>query len=266
MRRAALLAIASMAVAAEPEVRLPAASGARSPLEGALAVSLTADGLILVEKDGKPESQSIEKLALWLADRAKPRKGPDGKVDDSGTAATAVLIRADGKAPYVHVQRLLETCAEAGIHRIAFGVKGARGEEGRLGPPDTPMKASDETLGAKLAVKIVVTREETAVWGPTQTGVRMPAEITYRMGGIEAREIDAVRRYLRDAGQTAAEGKSAIQATIEPDAKVPWEVVVLVLNEYHRAGMTGATLKHVEPALTDDERRAARLPYPSTSR
>ncbi len=266
MRRAALLAIASLAIGAEPEVRLPVAAGAERPLEGALAVSLTADGLILVERDGKPESLSLEKLGLWLADRiAKSAKKPGDAAKAEAAAAMAVLLRADGKAPWLHVQRLLETCAEAGIRRIAFGVKGARGKEGRLGPPDAPSRAWDETGGAKLAVRIVVTREETAVWGPTQTGIRTPAELVYRMGGVEARDIDAVRRYLRDAGQTAAEGGSPIKATIEPDAKVPWDVAVAVLHEYHRAGMTDARFKFVELPATAEERRATRLPYPRTS-
>ncbi|MCK6461250.1 MAG: biopolymer transporter ExbD [Planctomycetes bacterium] len=264
MRRAALLAIASLAAAAPPEVRVPPASEAKPLPEGAAVVSLTADGLIVVEREGKPETVSIEKLGLWLADRiAKSARKPGDAAKAEAAAAMTVLLRADGKAPWLHVQRLLETCAEAGIRRTAFGVKGARGEEGQLGPPGAPSRAWDETGGAKLAVRIAVTREETAVWGPAQTGVRVPAELTYRMGGIEAREIDAVRRYLRDAGQTAAEGKSPIQAVIEPDAKVPWETVVAVLDEYHRAGRADVKLAFVEPALAADERRAARLPYPS---
>jgi biopolymer transport protein ExbD len=266
MRRAALLAIASLVVAADPEVRVPAASEAKSPLEGAAVVSLTADGLILVERDRKEEPVSIEKLIPWFADRIeKSGKKPKGPAKQGEVSPTEmpVLIRAHENAPWLHVQRILEACREAGIHRIAFLVKGARGEEGRLGPPDAPSRAFDETGGAKLTVRIAVTKEEIAVWGPTQIAVKAPTEMTFRMGGIEAREIDAVRRYLRDAGQTAAEGGSVIKATIEPDAKVPWGVVVGVLNEYHRAGLTDARFKFVEQAITESERRVARLPYPS---
>jgi biopolymer transport protein ExbD len=265
MRRAALLAIASLVVAADPEVRVPAASEARSPLEGAAVVSLTADGLILVERDGKQETVSIEKLLPWLGDRIeKSGKKPKGPAKQGEVSPTEmpVLIRADEKAPWLHVQRLLEACREAGIHRTAFLVRGARGEEGRLGPPEDPSREWDETSGTKLLVRIAVTKEEIAVWGPTQIPVRVPAEIVFRMGGTDAREIDAVRRYLRDAGQTAGEAGSAIRAMIEPDAKVPWGVVAGVLNEYHRAGLTDARFKLVEQAITEDERRAARLPYP----
>jgi len=270
MRRVALLAITALAAAAEPAVRLPAASEAKRPLEGAATIDLTADGLILVEQDGKPESVSIEKLGAWLSrrietfeKRPKGSRKPAAPGDAGIPTEMPVLIRADENAPWLHVQRLLEACREAGILHTAFGVKGARGEEGRLGPPEVPSRAWDEAAGVKLAVAIAVTKEETAVWGPAQTGVRVPAELTYRMGGKEAREIDAVRRHIRDAGQTAAEGGSPIKSVIEPDAKVPWGAVVAVLNEYHRAGLTDARFKFVDLSATAEERRVTRLPYPS---
>ncbi|HEX5137700.1 MAG TPA: biopolymer transporter ExbD [Planctomycetota bacterium] len=272
MRRALLLAIAACAAADTPEIRLPEASAARPPLEGAAAVALTADGLILVEQDGKPESVSVEKLGVWLCARIEAfEKKPKGSVQPAGPGQTGTatkmpaLVRADENAPWLHVQRVLEACREAGIARIAFGVKGARGEEGRLGPEE-PSPAWDEQGGAKLTVVIAVTREDTAVWGPAQTGIRTPAELTYRMGGIASTRIDAVRRYLRDAGQTAAEGGSVIRPSIEPEAKVPWGAVVSVLNEYHRAGLTDARIRFLEQPATDDERRASRLAYPSSSR
>jgi biopolymer transport protein ExbD len=262
MRTAALLVIAaSLAAGDGPKVRVPTASEAQAPLEGAAILSLTADGLVLVRKDGKEESVSIEKLLSWLPDRIA---GSGKRPKSAKEGATAVVIRADEKAPWLHVQRLLEACREAGVERTAFLVRGARGEEGRLGPAEGPPRAFDEATGVRLAVRIAVTREEIAVWGPTQIPVKVPSEILFRMGGVEAREIEAVRRYLRDAGQTAGEAGASIQATIEPDAKVPWGVVAGVLNEYHRAGLRDAAFKFVEEKATDEERRAGRLPYPSS--
>lgn len=248
---------------------MPEASEAKPPLEGAETVTLTADGMILVDRDGKAESLSVEKLIPWLCDRvAKFEKKPEGSVKPAerpGAMGTPtempIVIRADGNAPWLHVQRLLEACRQAGISRTAFGVKGSMGSEGRLGPAGA--QPLDAPGGIKLAVRIAVTKEQLAVWGPTQVAVKSPSEIMFRMGGIEAREIDAVRRFLRDAGQTAAEGGNAIRATVEPDAKVPWSVAVSVLNEYHRAGLPDAGFTFVDAVPTADERRAARLPYPS---
>jgi len=273
MRRALLLTIASLAVADGPEIRLPEASAARPPLKGAVAVDLSGDGLVLVPREGGPDAVTIEKLGAWLCSRIEAyEKKPEGsvKLADPGEAGAPtkmpVVIRADETAPWLHVQRILEMCRQAGIDRVAFGVKGARGEEGRLGPPEGAPRAVDEKHTAKLTVVIAVTKEETAVWGPAQTGIRAPAELTYRMGGIASTELDAVRRYLRDAGQTAAEGHAAIVASIEPEAKVPWGAVMGVLNEYHRAGLTEARVAFLDQAATDDERRAPRLPYPSSSK
>jgi len=272
MRRALLLAIASLALADAPEIRLPEATAARPPLEGATAIGISGDGLILVAQDGKTEPVSTENLARWLCARiAAFEKKPKDSVKPAGPGEAGtptkmpVLVRADESAPWLHVQRVLEACREAGVTRVAFGVKGARGEEGRLGPAEAS-HAWDEQGGAKLTVVIAVTREETAVWGSAQTRIRTPAELTYRMGGIESTRVDAVRRYLRDAGQTAAEGRAVLKPSIEPEAKVPWGSVVSVLNEYHRAGLTDARIQPVEEAPTDDERRAARLPYPSSSK
>jgi biopolymer transport protein ExbD len=255
MRRAALLALASLAAATEPEVRLPAASEARKPADGTTAIHLTADGLILVERDGKQERVSLEQLALWLRDR----KAAFGK-----PAEMPVVIRADEKAPFAHVQRLFDACAGEGITRLEVGVKGGRGEEGRLLVPLPGDAPSPEPRGktARVIVRIVVTKEELAVWGPTQTAVGLPTEVTYKIGEVEAREFEAVRRFIRDAGQTAAEHGDTIKGTIAPAPKIPWSVVVEVLNECRRAGIQDVTFARGEPA-SPEERRAPRLPYPA---
>lgn len=256
MRRAALLALSSLALSGEPEVRLPAASEARKPVEGATAVNLTADGLILVERDGKTVRVSLEQLALWLRERkaasAKPPEMP-------------VVIRADEKAPWLHVQRLVEACAGERIRRIEIGVKGAAGEEGRLLTPLSADAPAPEPRGgvAKVLVRIAVTKEEPAVWGPTQTAVGLPAEITYRIGEIESKEFAVVRRFIRDAGQTAAESGDTIKGDIAPAAKVPWGVVVEALNEFRRAGIADVKFARADPSSTPEERRAPRLPYPA---
>ncbi len=238
MRRAALLACACLVAAGEPEVRLPAASGATKPAEGVAIVNLTADGLIVVDRDGKAESLSLDQLTLWLRDGKRPE----------------VMIRADETAPWLHVQRLVESCAAT---RLAFGVKGAGGEEGQLALPSEPADAR----ATKLVVRIVVTKEEAAVWGPTQAAVTLPAEIGYRMADIEAKEIEAVRRFIRDAGETAATRGEQVTGEIRAGPKVPFGVVVAVLNEYHRAGIKDVRFEPAAPA-SHEERRAPRLFYP----
>ncbi len=238
MRRAALLALACLAGAGEPDVRLPAASEARKPAEGAAIIRLTADGLVVVDRDGKLEPLSLDQVSRWLRDR----KGVE------------VTLRADEKAPWLHVQRVIEICADA---RAGFGVKGAGGEEGRLELP----AGSADARAAKVVVRIVVTKEEPAVWGPTQAAVTLPAEITYRMADIEAKEIEAVRRYIRDAAQTAASSDDTVTGEIRAQPKVPFGVVVAVLNEYHRAGLKDVRFEPPAPA-SPEERRASRLSYP----
>jgi biopolymer transport protein ExbD len=256
MRWAVLLALAPLALAGEPEVRLPAASEAKRPVAGAMAVNLTADGLILVDRDGKSERVSLEQLALSLREKkgaaANPREMP-------------VVIRADEKAPWLHVQRLVEACAAERLYRIELGVKGAGGEEGRLLTPlpvDAP-KAEPRGGVAKVVVRIAVTKEEPAVWGPTQTAVGLPTEITYRIGEIETKEFAAVRRFIRDAGQTAAQNGDTIQGDIAPEAKIPWGIVVEVLNEFRRVGIPDVKFARADPPSTPEERRAPRLPYPA---
>jgi len=238
MRRAALLAFACLAAAGDAEVRLPVASEATKPADGAALIHLNAEGLVVVDKDGKPAALSLDQLKGWLRERKRPE----------------VTVRADEKAPWLHVQRIVEICADA---RTGLGVKGAGGEEGWL---ELPAGRADAGA-AKVVVRIVVTKEEAAVWGPTQAAVALPVEITYRMADIEAKEIDAVRRYIRDAAQTAAASDDAVVGEIRAGPKVPFAVVVAVLNEYHRAGLKDVRFEPAAPA-SPEERRAPRLSYP----
>lgn len=255
MRRAALLALVSFAAAGEPDVRLPSASEAKKRVEGTTAVNLTADGLIVVLRDGKAEPVSLDQLALWLRERKAASPKP---------SEMPVLIRADEKAPCLHVQRLVDVCAGEGLCRVELGVKGALGEEGRLLTPLPAGTLAPEPRGgvAKVLVRITVTKEEPAVWGPTQTAVGLPTEVAYRIGDVESKEFAAVRRFIRDAGQTAAEQGDTIKGGIAPAAKIPWGVVVEVLNEYKRAGIADVTFTRAETGATPEERRAPRLPYP----
>ena len=101
MRRAALVAIASLALAGEGALQLPEASAATKIPAGAAIVNLDAKGEITVEKDGKPVTVSLDHLAQWL----RPE-------DEDTKSEKAVLVRADGRAPWRHVCRILETCAE----------------------------------------------------------------------------------------------------------------------------------------------------------
>lgn len=275
MRRAALLALASLAAAGEPEVRLPGASAATKPVAGAAVVNLTADGLVVVEKEGRPESVSLDQLGLWLRERAT--KFDDGRKANGGGSAKPqgldlsempVLLRADERAPWGHVQMVLALCAEERVNQVGFGVKGAGGEEGRL-PAELPVDREPSAPAprshgpAKITVRIEVTREEIGVWGPTQTPVTKPAEITFRMGETDATDVEKVRRYIRDAYQTAsAANPASIAGEIKASSKIPFGVVISVLNEYHRAGLPAVRF-HVASAPAPEERRATRLPYPS---
>ncbi len=256
MRRAALLLpLASLVAANDPEISLPAASEATKPVTGATAVDLTADGQILVERDGKAVRVSLEQLALWLRER---------KANSAKPAEMRVVIRADGKAPFLHVQRIVEACAQERIRAIEIGVKGTLGDEGRLLTPLPVDAGAAEPRGgaAKVLIRISVAREEPAVWGPTQTAVALPTEVSYRVGEIETKEFGAVRRFIRDAGQTAAEHGDTIEGTLAPAARIPWGIVVEVMNEFRRAGIPDVAFARAEVAATPEELRAPRLLYP----
>lgn len=252
MRWVALIALACVAAAGELDVQLPAASAARRPAEGAFSVSLTAEGLVLVDKEGRPERLSLDQLAVRLRERRAAAPKP---------ADMPVAIRADEKAPYLQVQRLVEICAEEKLRRIELGVKGPGGEEGWLA---AHLPGDEKALGdiAKVTVRIAVTRDQPAVYGPAQTAIALPTELSYRIGEGEAKDMDAVRRYIRDAGQTAAQNGDVIAGTIAPATRIPWGAVVEVLNEFRRAGIEEIRFARIEPAATPEERRATRLSYP----
>lgn len=243
VRKAAFFALLTLALAGEPEIRLPSASEAGKPAEGAAVVNLTSDGLVLMDKEGKPERLSLD----LLAERLRARK------------AKVVAIRADERAPWLQVQRLLEICAE--VERVEFGVKGAGGEEGWI--PARPPAGAPKGDAAKVTVRMLVTREEPGIYGPTQTAIGVPTEVTYRIGEVEAKDIAPVRRFIRDAGQTAAQGGDPIEGTIAPATRIPWGKVAELLNEFRRAGIPHIRLAHADPALTPEERRLNRLPYPA---
>jgi len=252
MRRAALLLLAASLAAAD--VQLPEASTATKVPEAAAVVSLDDQGGITVEKDGTTLSVSLDQLAHWLR--------PEGGETKS---EKAVLVRADGRAPWLHVCRILETCAQVKMYRTGFGVKGAKGEEAwlaahlrvNMSPPQR------KPATTKLAVEIAVTKDETGVWGPTQTPINQPVEIAFRMGETEVTELEQVRRYIRDGYQTAIAMEGAVVVgEIRSDPRIPHATVVAVLNEFHRAGLRDVVLHAPEPAAPT-ERQATRLPYPS---
>jgi biopolymer transport protein ExbD len=257
VRPAALLLLFLLAsVAAGADVALPEASAAGPAPKGAVTVNLSDDGLISVESDGKPHVLSLGKLRAWL--REKQTKLPAEK---KGTGLSVVL-RADTNAPWGHVQLILATCAAEGVRHVGFGVKGAEGEDGFL-PADPPKEA--ETESGRTPVTIVVgveaKREEIAVWGPQQTPILRPKDLVFRTGETETTDVADVRRYLRDAYQTAAAARPAsIRGEVKAGAKIPFGVVVSVLNEYHRAGIPVGFASVPVPEEEDDTQR---LPYPS---
>jgi biopolymer transport protein ExbD len=244
-----VLLLAALAAAGEPAVRLPQASeAAKAPPDGAVAVHLGPEGEILVDRDGTTGSVSLDQLATWLRARAeKP-----------------VVLRADENAPWRHVQWLMAACAEAKIRRVEFGVKGAAGEEGRMAVQLPAEKGSKPgSLEIRVAISIFVKKEEPDVWGPAQGAILRPVQLGYRLGDLDADEIEAARRYIRDACQAASGTKMEIVGEIQAAARVPHGSVVTLLNEYRRAGLLRVDFAVAARAATAEERVAARLAYPS---
>lgn len=268
MRLLLLLPFAALAAGEEPAVRLPSASMAKkATADGAAVVVLTGDGRILVDRDGRPGEVSLDQLAEWLraegerfdaAEKAKGRSGYTKKAEGTRVSEMPVVLRADEQAPWAHVQWLFEACAGERIYRTEFGVKGAAGEEGRLAAHLPIDRGAPEDSGPRIAVEIFAKKEELGVWGPTQTGVRKPVELAYRVGETETDGMDGVRRYIADA---YVAGDTAL-GEIKTAANVPCGTVVELLNEYHRAGITNVGIGGAT-AASAKERRAPRLSYPA---
>jgi len=259
-----LLGAAALSTADEPEIRLPKAAQAHSaPAAGAAVVHLTRDGEIRVDRDGRLESVSLDQLAGWLRGRRESFEGAAGEKGGSSAASgLTVVLRADRDAPWQHVQWILGACAHEHLAHIELAAEAPGGKEGtlRVDPRADLGRVPKELV--RISVAILVKNEVLATWGPTQAKILKPTEIVYKMLDREAPEIEAVRRFIRDAHQAAsAIAGVRIVGEIDAEARIAYADVIAVLDEFHHAGLTDVRFRGV--ALPPEaQRREPKLSYP----
>ena len=237
------LLLVPCALAGDPkkEIALPAVSSVSSAPAPTLTVILTKEGGLFLPEGATPVSLDV--LGKALAASAK------------GT----VLVRADGAAPWQHVQWVLASCTANRIDKVRFCAR----KDGVEGVVDSAGPSGVGAPGAKvvlLRVHVVARKEiKTKIGG---LAVQVPTESRYRSDGRETADVQDVAEWAREKLKTAKDTGAVLDSRIDAGHKVPFAAVLVALD-----AIRGAGVEHVgfNPAKAPDadQQRAVPLPYPA---
>lgn len=231
-------------------------------------VQLTRDGTVQVPEwepfRGGLRAVTLAGLAGRLAEIARlfhEEQQANGASGYEGRASRLnVAFRVDGDAPWQHVQWLLIVCAEQRFARTWFAaLDRAGGDEYLLDarlPVDVGVVPEDGPEVVKVQVAIVPRKYVAAPRGDVVT------QVVYRFGAHETDDLSLVGRWADDALR-AVNGKDLrVVGEIKAEARVPHRYVASVLAVLRERGIDRVDF-YGTATPTDEERRAATLPYPT---
>ncbi|MEM8882675.1 MAG: biopolymer transporter ExbD [Planctomycetota bacterium] len=237
----------------DPGLKLPVAKSAKKLGDGfGAVVNLNALGQIaLGDKRG-----SLDALKKSLSELVKKH----GEME--GPASTMrVLLRVDRDAPWLHVQWAMTICAECRIRRIELGVQQKDGTPGRLDSwlPMIPGGRAKPEEMMWIKVHVFGRKEKARDFAGFQ--VMTPTHFLYRSGDQTLEDLDAVAKRIRAVTAEAKKAKIARRGEIKAGHKVPFDVIVGVLDEFRvqkldRVDYYGTALP------SKGVRTGAQLPYP----
>jgi len=260
MRTAAfLILLAALRAAADDDLELPVAAHADQPVEA--WVGLAATG----EVHHRGERVSLDRFTAALHEAALRDVG---EVAEGGPRASRLRlrIRADARAPWRHVQWLLQAAAECRVYRTEFVVRRDGGGAGVLEawlPVDAGVHAGggpDE----RVRVRLVAEGARAAKFGPAGAvaDVEVPEATAFVLGERRTKDPKELALWLAEEIATRSCGGTSLAWEIAADARVPFGDVVKALDALRGTGVEGVEF-HGAPPPSPEVRARDLLLYPS---
>ncbi|MHC4931364.1 MAG: ExbD/TolR family protein [Planctomycetota bacterium] len=281
-----------LAAPLDPAVELPKAPNAQvkgPKVEPAVVIWLTQHGRVVVDPgqfaSQKPPSSvkssrtpvGLDGLTVHLSrvkrsyDQMQKAKGARGvEVLASGVEASRlfVVIRADRRAPWRHVEWIMTICAEQKFYKTRLAVEGANGTTtlDAFLPKDKGIAptAQEPVNEIHVVAALKGTKEKEVEWGPqgSRVKVRMPTGLQVRFGDREAAELAPFETFVK-AGAKAAEGTedTILVGQIRASSKISVQQVVTPLD-WFRAQKYPHVHIWSAPIPSGGLRRMKSLPYP----
>ena len=230
-------------------------------------VQLTRDGTVQVP-EWEPfrsgmRAVTLEELAeqLQLVQRrfAVEQEARGAGADERGASRLNVALRVDGDAPWRHVQWLLTVCAEQHFARIWFAAREEPGGDeylldARL-PVDPGVAPADRPEVVKVQVRILPRKHISTPHG------NVVIQVAYRVGANETEDPGVVGRWAGDAIRSVEGRDLQVVGEIKAEARIPFRYVAGILAVLRDRGIERVDF-YGTALPTDEERRAATLPYP----
>ncbi|MHC4222688.1 MAG: hypothetical protein ACYSUN_01745 [Planctomycetota bacterium] len=282
-----------VAAAQDPAIELPMAANAhvREPkVEPAVIIRLTQHGQVMVDpnqfasqkeasrlKSGLTQV-SLDGLAVHLIqakqiyDLRQKAKGASG-IEDLGQGNLAsrlyVVIWADKRAPWRHVEWILTICAEQKYYKTQLAVKGPKATTtlDAFLPIDRGIRPIPREPPNEIHVVALLrgAKEKEVEWGPKEARVRVrvPTGLRVRIGDREVADLAPLEKFIK-SGRKAAEGtpNTILVGQIQASSKTSVQQVVTPLDWYR-----AQKYPHVHiwsaPIPTLEIRLMKALPYPA---
>jgi biopolymer transport protein ExbD len=161
-----------------------------------------------------------EKLVALLKKKSDTTRDPA-----TGLSNRPLMIKADRRAPWELIERVMTACSKTGIYKLEIGA--VNPADADRAEPDSPAQTQPETSPPHIRIRLVydeVATDKTQIWIGTETSCRDLEE----MGVLVKARHDEIRTKL---------GVKEPVVMIDPDKNTPSQLIVSVFNECRRQGI-----------------------------
>jgi hypothetical protein len=232
---AALLVVVLVTSRATPPAGETDGETPAGPGEAEVLVDLHADGMVRVGGMDHDLADPVPALAS-LVEQLSGFAAQLGRREDDGTNDLVVRLRADAATPWVHMQWVMQTCAQpdVALSRLRFEVAGAGG-----GSIDNQLPR-DLGIGFPIVdyeeqIKAVLHRRDGETW------MKLRPEALGVAGPVRGDTLEALQEVARRVVERTGEAGVSVEISVPPgpgSERIPFADVYAILEALHAAGAT----------------------------